>query len=182
MPTPMWIWCAAPGHQRATKVAVDINNFGDGYVHRSTRGLNPMRPEWRLTFPFTTLALLEEMDAFLQDHAVPGFWFRPNDSSVDLFVTCDEWSAAIIDRTGGGDMIGTLGATFERAYNPQPIYPTPFAVGAPVAWPMPPLGPVTTGPPVSALTNVPTLPPDGAMLPQPEVWPDQPVQPTEANR
>ena len=182
MPDPMWIWCASPGHQRMTKVDVDIQKLGDGYVHRSTRGLNPMKPSWRLTFPFTKLALLEAMDAFLQEHAVPGFYFRPSDSSVDLFVTCDEWSAAIVDRSGGGDMIGTLGATFERAYNPQPINPIPFAVAAPVAWPMPPLGPVLTGTPVAVLTNVPALGVEGTMLPQPEVWPEQPVQPSGANR
>lgn len=121
MPDPMWTWCEAPGVQRATKLAVDSNRYGDGYVHRTTRGLNPARPAWRLVFPFRNLAELTAMDNFLVAYAAPGFWFRPVDSAVDLFVTCDEWAATISDRTGGGAFVGNLSAAFERAFNPQPI-------------------------------------------------------------
>jgi len=112
-----------PGAARSTKLAVDIAGFGDGYTHRSTRGLNPARPEWSLAFPFRSLGELEAFDNFLRAYAVGGFWFRPPDSSVDVFATADEWAASILERTGAGDLCGTFQATFVQAFNPQPATP-----------------------------------------------------------
>ena len=120
---PFWPWCAQAGAGRTTKLAVDEVNFGDGYKHRSTRGLNPARGAWSLAFPFRTLAELQERDAFLKTYATGGFWMQPSDDSVEVFVTADEWSATIIDRTGSGEMVGTLTVTLVQSFNPQPPVP-----------------------------------------------------------
>src|SRR4029077_12929939 len=121
MTDPKWIWCAMPGAARTTAMKADIADYGDGYTHRATRGLNPARPNWQLEFPFTDLAMLAAMNTFLETYAVPGFYFEPPDATgTELFVTCDQWSATVSDRTGSGARVGTLGAQFVRAFNPQP--------------------------------------------------------------
>jgi len=122
LPQPYWPWCAMPGAARSTTLAVDEVSFGDGYKHRATRGLNPARPEWSLGFPFVSLAELEERDAFLQANAARGFWITPPDSTSPVFVTADQWSAQISDRSRG-EMVGTLTVTLVRSFNPQPISP-----------------------------------------------------------
>jgi phage-related protein len=129
-PTPYWSWCPMPGAARSTTLAVDINAFGDGYVHRSTRGLNPARPSWSLSFPFTSLAELEAFDAFLVANATAGFYMRPPDSSTDVFVTADAWSSSIADKNADSGIVGTFQATFVRSFNPQPVNPTTDLSGA----------------------------------------------------
>lgn len=119
-PTPYWPWCAMPGAARSTTLAVDQVNFGDGYNHRATRGLNPARPSWALVFPFTTLDELATFDGFLKANATAGFWTRPPDSAVDVFVTADAWSATITDKNLASGIVGTLQATFVQQFNPQP--------------------------------------------------------------
>jgi len=118
--TPYWPWCPMPGAARSTALAVDTVSFGDGYNHRSTRGLNPVRPGWQMSFPFTSIDELDTLDQFLKDNAARGFWMRPPDSAVDVFVTVDTWSASITDRNPGSGIVGTLQATFTRQFNPQP--------------------------------------------------------------
>jgi phage-related protein len=119
-PQPYWPWCATAGAARTTQVAVDEVAYGDGYKHRATRGLNPARPSWSLGFPFESVAELKERDDFLKANAARGFWFTPPDSADYAFVTADEWSATIVDRSGKGAMVGTLSVTLVRSFNPQP--------------------------------------------------------------
>jgi phage-related protein len=121
--TPYWPWCPMPGAARNTTLAVDIVALGDGYVHRATRGLNPARPSWSLAFPFTSLDELATFDAFLKANATRGFYMRPPDSAVDVFVTADSWSASITDRNAASGIVGTLQSTFVQQFNPQPINP-----------------------------------------------------------
>jgi phage-related protein len=118
-PQPYWPWCAMPGAARNTKLAVDEVSYGDGYKHRATRGLNPVRPEWALAFPFKTLAELDERDAFLRAHATAGFYFTPPDSAAPLFVTADEWAATITDKNNATGIVGTLTVTMVQSFNPQ---------------------------------------------------------------
>jgi phage-related protein len=117
---PYWPWCAQPGAGRSTNLKVDQTDYGDGYNHRVTRGLNPARASWALSFPFTSLDELKTFDDFLIANAARGFWITPPDSTVDVFVVADAWSATIIDKTGSGALVGTLQANFTRQYNPQP--------------------------------------------------------------
>jgi phage-related protein len=118
-PQPFWPWCPMPGAGRTTKLAVDSVAFGDGYIHRSTRGLNPARPAWTLAFPFASLDELEERDAFLQAHAAAGFWITPPDGTGYVLVTADEWSATIADRNVAKGIVGTLSVTLTRSFNQQ---------------------------------------------------------------
>jgi phage-related protein len=126
--TPYWPWCPMAGVARSTALAVDIVNYGDGYVQRVTRGLNPARPSWSLTFPFTTMAELQAFDAFLVANSAAGFWMTPPDAVDDVFVTADAWAATITDKNLATGIVGTLAATFVQNFNPQPITrmgPTP---------------------------------------------------------
>lgn len=118
--TPYWPWCAMPGAARSTALAVDVVSFGDGYNHRATRGLNPVRPSWQLAFPFASLDELGTLDSFLKANAAAGFYMRPPDSAVDVFVTADSWSASITDKNAASGIVGTLQATFVQQFNPQP--------------------------------------------------------------
>jgi phage-related protein len=118
--TPFWPWCPMAGAARSTALAVDTVNLGDGYVHRSTRGLNPARPSWAFTFPFASLDELTAYDAFLKANATAGFYVRPPDSAADVFVTVDSWSATITDKALASGIVGSLQATFVQAFNPQP--------------------------------------------------------------
>jgi len=121
MTDPFWSWCPAPGASRQTQLTVDTNAYGDGYVQRATRGLNPAKPTWDLVFPFASFDHLEEMDAFLLTNAVQGFYFTPPDASAEVFVYCDAWAASIADKNGASGIVGQLQATFVRCFNPQPL-------------------------------------------------------------
>jgi phage-related protein len=109
---------------RSTALAVDTNAMGDGYVHRATRGLNPARPSWTMTFPFTSAAELNAMDDFLVANGACGFWMRPPDQAAPVFVCCDAWSASIADKNNSTGIVGTFQATFARMFNPQPVTAT----------------------------------------------------------
>jgi phage-related protein len=133
MPDPFWSWCPLLGPSRTSRLNVDANEYGDGYVHRATRGLNPVRPTWSLSFPFRSAAELDAMDSFLAEHSAPGFWWRPPEATADVFVVVDEWSASMPDKNDG-EIIGFLSADFVRIFNPQPTMP-PIALAARVSAP-----------------------------------------------
>src|SRR5262245_45580065 len=115
MTEPFWQWCPQAGAARTTALRVDQVAYGDGYIHRATRGLNPALPRWSLSYPFVDLDALSAMDAFLVANAAAGFYFKPPDSNdAELFVYCDTWSATIVDRSGGGARVGQLTAEFVR--------------------------------------------------------------------
>ena len=118
-PQPYWPWFAQPGAARATTLAVDEVAFGDGYKHRSTRGLNPARPAWTLSFPFTSLAELNERDTFLRQYSAGGFWFTPPDGAAPLFVTANDWTATIVEKNLGTGIVGQLAVTLTQSFNPQ---------------------------------------------------------------
>jgi phage-related protein len=118
--TPYWPWCPMFGAVRTVQLAVDQTNYGDGYIHRATRGLNPVRPSWTLSFPFTSQSELHDYDVFLTHHAARGFWFTPPDMTSDVFVYVDNWSFTVSDKRAV-DILGTLQATFVRCFNAQPL-------------------------------------------------------------
>jgi phage-related protein len=114
-------WCPAPGAARTSTLAVDVVQFGDGYCHRSTRGLDPVRPTMSYQFPFVGMGRLNDMNAFLKANGARGFQFQPPDSDGNVFVTADAWSASITDKNLTTDVVGTLQATFVQQFNPQPL-------------------------------------------------------------
>lgn len=114
-------WCPAPGAMRASVMAVDSLNYGDGYRFRLTRGFNPVRPKLDYEFPFAALDQLTAMDAFLERCGAAGFYFLPPDQIEPIFVTCIEWSATVVDRTVAGARAGSLRVLFQQRFNNQPI-------------------------------------------------------------
>jgi phage-related protein len=122
-PQPFFGWCPQPGMSRATKLTVDTAAYGDGYIHRATRGLNPARPSWSYSIPFTSLAELTDLDDFLTLYAGRGFYVLPPDSNDYVLVTADDWSAQITDKNKDRGIVGVLTATFTRSFNPQPLSP-----------------------------------------------------------
>lgn len=121
--TPFWNWCPSPGMSRDSKMTVEQNAFGDGYVHRATRGLNPVRPSWSQSFPFVGEAELQAMTAFLEANSAAGFWCKPPGEAADVFVVADEWSAQMSERNIARGVVGNINVTFVRIFNPQPISP-----------------------------------------------------------
>lgn len=109
-----------PGAARSTTLKIDQNAYGDGYIHRATRGLNPAQPSWTLQFPFIGVDALIAYDDFLRSYSAGGFWFTPPDASLDVFATCDSWATSITDKSNAQGIVGTLQATFAQAFNPQP--------------------------------------------------------------
>lgn len=120
MAEPLWAWCPVAGAIMTGGLVVEESAYGDGFVHRRTRGINPSLTTWQLAFPFRDAAELKTMDDFLMANAVAGFWFKPPTGAAAIFMTCDEWSSSVQDRTPGGDMLGQLQATFARSFTPQP--------------------------------------------------------------
>jgi phage-related protein len=121
---PAWPheWCSALGPSRTNTLAVDTAQFGDGYVHRSTRGLNPVQSTMAYVFPFMDIDQLTAMNTFLKTYGAQGFAFLLPDKLATVAVCASEWSATIIDRTGqDDDVVGTLQVTFARMFNPQPL-------------------------------------------------------------
>jgi phage-related protein len=123
-PTPWWGWCPQAGMTRTTTLAVDSNAFGDGYIHRATRGLNPARPAWQVVVPFVGADELQAMETFLVANAACGFWMQPPDQASPVFVVCDTWQAQLVDKSNSDGIVGTMQATFTRSFNPQPVTPT----------------------------------------------------------
>src|SRR5262245_18032234 len=70
-------WCPAFGPNRTDSALTLIADLGDGYRYRATRGFNPVQTTRTYSFPFTTLDRLNDMDAFLQQYGVRGFYFLP---------------------------------------------------------------------------------------------------------
>jgi phage-related protein len=123
--SPYWPWCVQAGVTASSTLRIDQANYGDGYVQRITRGLNPRGQKFQISVPFTSMADLATMDSFLLANATSGFWFTgpgwPDSGAYDVFVYADEWASTITDKNTGGAVIGTLSAEFIRCYNPQPI-------------------------------------------------------------
>ena len=121
-PSPYWPWCAQPGASRTNEAKIDTNAYGDGYVHRSTRGINPIRASWTLTFPIVGQSDIDKYHNFLYANCVEGFWWNPPDwPTVYVFVMIDSWSLNISDKNRKIGLIGQLQATFVQCFNPQPV-------------------------------------------------------------
>jgi phage-related protein len=123
------------------KLMVEVVNYGDGYIHRNTRGLNPVRPSFQVQFPFISDQELSNMDSFLTSNAAQGFWFAPPNQSP-IFVTVDEWgyNIEIVRRSDG--VCGQMQMTMVQQFNLQPVTPPTIA---PPAEPISVTGNMTVG-------------------------------------
>jgi phage-related protein len=111
-------WSPIPGAARARRQRMVTVDYGDGYIHRATMGINVEIDSWTVGFAGDQ-ETLEAIDDFITAYAVGGFWWTPpGRSTAELFV-CDEWTVTYSDRNGTG-LLGSITAVFDRVYNIQP--------------------------------------------------------------
>lgn len=117
MALPDFTWCPAPGYAVAKTPRMSTVNYGDGYVHRFTTGINVIQRKVSVVFngDQDTIAAI---DAFLEANYLRGFNFTF--AGPDVVVTCDTWTVTWQDRQASGKFIGSLTAEFNRSYNIQP--------------------------------------------------------------
>ena len=111
-------WCPLLGANRLRRPRIVEAAYGDGYAHRASVGINVLQDQWEVTFAGDEITLAE-IDDFLGDNGIPGFWFRALPTAPLILVVCDEWRLSFSDRNGGL-ALGSLSATFRRQYNHQP--------------------------------------------------------------
>lgn len=114
------------GFKKATKVRVDVAQFGDGYAQRVASGLNTHNDEFQVSFINQDIATANKIQYFLEQAGqgaddgtgdksragVDYFFWTPPDSSTQYKIVCSEWEieyASPISRT--------ISAKFMRVYD-----------------------------------------------------------------
>jgi phage-related protein len=108
-----FIWLPDWNAQGDTKADISKVRFGDGYVQRQTKGMNPLMMNWSLAFSPRSDAVVDAIVAFLQARqGVTAFtWTPPGETQMKW--TCERWV-----KTKMGDDVNSLSMTFERVYEP----------------------------------------------------------------
>lgn len=102
------------GMKKTTKPRVSSISFGDGYVNRTQRGLNPFEETFTLSFVNVPNTTAEEILTFFETHlGYKPFKWTPIGTSTEILVICGEW-----DSTTDNHITKTLSATFTRTYDP----------------------------------------------------------------
>jgi phage-related protein len=101
--------------KKTTKPRVTSITFGDGYVQRTQRGLNPFDDSYSLTFVNSPNSTASDIILFFEDHLgyLPFKW-TPLGTSVEILVICSEW-----DVVTDNHITKTINATFTRTYDPS---------------------------------------------------------------
>ena len=87
--------------------------FGDGYVQRQTKGMNPIVKSWNMSFNNRTDAEIADIVEFFEDrYGVVAFTWTPPDEDQAKWV-CARWN-----KTKQGDNVTSLSASFDRVYEP----------------------------------------------------------------
>lgn len=90
MPRPEFTWFPDVGSQCATKPAVDVTKFGDGYELRTSNGLNTMPEKWSVKFT-RHISEIAQIEAFLRARAgKEAFTWRTPENIEGTYV-CREW-------------------------------------------------------------------------------------------
>jgi phage-related protein len=111
------------GAARSQETTIDTNAYGDGYTHRSTRGINPSRATWSLSFPIVGQEDVDKYDDFFNAYQVGGFWWNPPDMPTKyVFVIVNNWSISMSDKNIKEGIIGVLQVSFVQTFNPQEIH------------------------------------------------------------
>lgn len=99
--------------QGTTTANVSKIQFGDGYVQRQAKGMNPLGVTWALTFNPRSDADADAIEAFLTARfGVTAFTWTPPGRSQSKW-TCDSWA-----RTKAANDVNGLSMTFELVYEP----------------------------------------------------------------
>ena len=96
-----------------TKSDVSKVRFGDGYVQRQTKGMNPLAITWSLSFNPRSDAEADAIEAFLEAReGVTAFtWTAPGKAQAKW--TCESWN-----RAKASVDVNNLTMTFELVYEP----------------------------------------------------------------
>jgi phage-related protein len=92
-----------------------VVQFGDGYEHRLTFGLNQNPKEWSLTWNNITEANADTIETFLDARAADGasFGWTPPDETTSYKWVCSSWTKSI-PYTGRA----VITATFRQVFEP----------------------------------------------------------------
>lgn len=104
-----------PDWNAQSNVAANVARvqFGDGYVQRQTKGMNPITRSWNLTFNNRSDALIDAIEEFLEErYGVVAFTWTPPGGVQS------KWTAATWTRVKMGDNVASLSTTFELVYEP----------------------------------------------------------------
>ena len=106
-------WIPDWNAQGNVKANVAKIQFGDGYVQRQTKGMNPLSKTWNLTFNNRSDTEIQEIMDFLEErYGVIAFtWTPPGGTRVKW--TCDNWTPTKL-----GANVFSLSLSFERVYEP----------------------------------------------------------------
>lgn len=81
------------GTSQKTKANLHVANFGDGYTQRAVAGINNIRRTFPLKWATLTKADMQTITDFLEVKAgAIAFRFVPPTESVEVVVTCNEWT------------------------------------------------------------------------------------------
>lgn len=87
--------------------------FGDGYIQRQTKGMNPVAKSWNLTFNSRTDAEAEDIIDFLEErYGVVAFTWTPPGEAQAKFI-CNSWP-----RTIPGYGVNNISCVFELVHEP----------------------------------------------------------------
>jgi phage-related protein len=106
-------WIPDWGAQGNTKADIAKIQFGDGYVQRQTKGMNPLQVTWNLKFDPRDDDEADEIEEFLVERqgVVAFTWTAPGRAQEKW--TCDAWS-----RTKAALDVNAITATFTLVYEP----------------------------------------------------------------
>lgn len=99
--------------QGNTKANIAKVAFGDGYVQRQTKGMNPLVVSWSLGFNPRTDSVTDAIEAFLvAREGVTAFTWTPPGGDQAKW-TCDSWS-----RVKLGEDVNSISMVLEKVYEP----------------------------------------------------------------
>jgi len=108
-----WIWVPDWSASTASKANVSKIRYGDGYIQRQTKGMNPIDDSWSLTFNARTRTEAIAIDTFLKErYGVIAFTWTPPGLPQAKW-TCDSWN-----RTEVGNEVNNITMTLEKVYEP----------------------------------------------------------------
>lgn len=97
----------------STKANVSKVSFGDGYIQRQTKGMNPLAKSWSLSFNARDESEADDIIEFLEErYGVIAFTWTPPGQPQGKY-TCDNWSRTVI-----GNNVSNISAQFDLVYEP----------------------------------------------------------------
>lgn len=101
------------GANKASRPALRVSRFGDGYEQRVTLGINQNPKVWSVTWQYLTETDSDTIEAFLDARAADGesFDWTPPDEATAYKWVCTDWNKQIDFPT-----LATISATFRQVF------------------------------------------------------------------